>query len=320
MQKEIILDFEKPILKLYEKINSLKALSEKSLIDLSEEINVLKAKVLKIKQDVYDNLRPDQIIKISRHPLRPTTLDYISLIFTDFVELHGDRCFGDDPAIVGGFSRINGQKIAVIGHQKGKDTKDNIYRNFGMPQPEGYRKALRIMQLAEKLSMPVITFVDTPGAFPGIEAEKHGQAEAIARNLKEMSALKVPVLSLITGEGGSGGALGIAVANEVLILEFAVYSVISPEGCAAILFNDAKRSAEAAVALKITAPELIKLKVVDGIVSEPPGGAHLNPEAMAETMKTTILNSLEKYKKLSPEKIRQERFKKFRAFGFFEEK
>lgn len=318
-KKTVILDFEKPIQDLNLQIDELKNLAATNHIDLSDEIDRMEQRALALKQRIYTSLAPDQVVKIARHAERPTTLDYIGMMCTDFVEVHGDRLFGDDPSIVGGFARLGDQKIMILGHQKGKDTKDKIYRNFGMPQPEGYRKAMRLMRLAEKFGLPIVTLVDTPGAFPGIEAEERGQAEAIARNLYDMSALKVPVFTIITGEGGSGGALGIAVANEVLILEHAVYSVISPEGCAAILWSDASRSPDAAKAMKMTSKELKQLGVVDDIIPEPVGGAHHDPDLVASNVSATISKLLKKYKKLKPEQIAEHRYSKFRAFGFFSE-
>lgn len=317
--KMIMLEFEKPIYDLNAQIDELRNLADTNKIDLSDEIQRMEQRAQALKERIYTNLLPDQIVKIARHLERPTTLDYISYLFEDFVEIHGDRLFGDDPSIVGGFARLGDQKLVVLGHQKGKDTKDKIYRNFGMPQPEGYRKAMRMMRLAEKFGLPIITFVDTPGAFPGIEAEERGQAEAIARNLYDMSSLKVPVITIITGEGGSGGALGIAVANDVLILEFAVYSVISPEGCAAILWSDASKASDAAKAMKMTSKELLKLGVVDEIIPEPVGGAHNDHAFVADNIKKAISNALRKYSKMKPEQIREQRYSKFRSFGFYTE-
>ncbi|HAR62517.1 MAG: acetyl-CoA carboxylase carboxyl transferase subunit alpha [Candidatus Margulisiibacteriota bacterium] len=319
MKKKVVVDFEKPIFELHAQIDELKNIAETNKIDLTEEIERMEKRAMTLKQKIYENLAPDQIIKVARHPERPTTFDYIGLVFSEFIEIHGDRLFGDDPSIISGFATLDDTRVVVIGHQKGKDTKDKIYRNFGMPQPEGYRKAMRVMKLAEKFGLPIITFIDTPGAFPGIEAEERGQAEAIARNLHEMSGLKVPVISIVTGEGGSGGALGIAVANEVLILEYAVYSVISPEGCAAILWNDAAKASEAARSMKITAKELKQLGIVDEIIPEPLGGAHNDHEEMATRIKKAINDNLKKYKKMKPDQISDHRYDKFRAFGFFNE-
>lgn len=313
------LDFEKPLVDLYNKIEDLKQMAKSNDIDLSDEVKRMEDRAESLQEKIFANLTPDQIVKVARHPSRPTTLDYIELVFDDFVELKGDRVYGDDPAIVGGFATLGGVKLVIVGHQRGRDTKENIYRNFAMPQPEGYRKAIRIMKLAEKFNLPIVTLVDTMGAFPGLEAEERGQAEAIARNLYEMSGMSVPIVSVVTGEGGSGGALGIAVANEVLILENAIYSVISPEGCASILWRDAQKAADAAKALKITSKELKDMGIVDGIIPEPRGGAHKNPELVANTLKDVLLATIEKYKQLSPEKIRDQRFEKFRNFGFFNE-
>lgn len=313
------LEFERPIVELYNKIYELKNIAGSNDMDIADEINSMEKRAKQLKQKIYDNLEPKQIIQISRHPERPTTLDYISILCTDFIELHGDRCFGDDPSIIGGFAKIDGVKVLIIGHQKGKDTKAKIYRNFGMSQPEGYRKALRLMRLAEKYNIPIVTLVDTPGAFPGIEAEERGQAEAIARNLYEMSAMKVPIISIVTGEGGSGGALGIAVANKVFIMQYGVYSVISPEGCAAILWKDAAKAPEAAKALKITAKELKKLGIVDGILDEPEGGAHKDYQKTADTIKECVLANIKELQKMKVVDLVAQRYDKFRSFGMFSE-
>lgn len=262
-------------------------------------------------------LTPYQIVKIARHEERPTTLDILRLIGADFVELKGDRAFGDDPAIVAGFGKWNGERVAIIGHQKGKNTKDNIARNFGMANPEGYRKAMRVMRMAEQFKRPIVTLIDTPGAYPGIGAEERGQAEAIARNLRDMSKLEVPVVCVIVGEGGSGGALGIGVGNRVLMLQYSVYSVISPEGCAAILFRDAKRAEEAAAKMKITAPDLLDMKVVDEIIPEPPGGAHHDVELTAQNIKEAVARHIRELKSLSPKELVKNRYEKFRAMGYF---
>ncbi|MCP4049472.1 MAG: acetyl-CoA carboxylase carboxyltransferase subunit alpha [bacterium] len=313
-----VLDFENKLLSLYDKINQLKALSEEGSIDLSKEIARIEQRAELLKKNIYSRLTPQQIIQISRHQNRPDSLSLINLIFDDFVELHGDRLYGDDRALIGGLAQIQQERVVVIGHQKGHDTRSNIDRNFGMPNPEGYRKALRLMKLAEKFNLPVITFIDTPGAFPGIEAEERGQAEAIARNLKEMSALSVPIISFIIGEGGSGGALGIGVANKLYMLEYSIYSVITPEGCASILFRDAKKSDIAAELLKITAKDITELNVADDIVKEPLGGAHHNWEVTASNIKSFILSDLQKYKKIKNNKvIIEERYNKFRNLGQF---
>jgi acetyl-CoA carboxylase carboxyl transferase subunit alpha len=312
-----LMNFEKPLMDLYKKIDDLKNISHGGKIDLSQEIEMLEKRIEHMRRDIFSNLSPMHIVQLARHAQRPTTLDYIDLIFEDFVELHGDRAFGDDPAMVGGLAKLDGRNVVLIGQQKGKTTKENIARNFGMAHPEGYRKALRLMKLAERFGKPIITFVDTPGAYPGIGAEERGQAEAIARNLREMSEIEVPILVVVTGEGGSGGALGIGVGNRVLMLEYAIYSVISPEGCASILFRDAKRSSEAAVAMKITSKDLLKLGVVDEIVREPSGGAHNNHKQAAKNIKSAITKNLEKLTKLSAAEIIEDRLSKFRRMGEF---
>lgn len=317
VKKKISLEFEKPITELYDKITELEGISREQNIDLSNEIEQMKKRAAQLEEKIFQNLTPIQIVQISRHQLRPGTLDYINLLFTDFVELKGDRVYADDPAIVGGFAFYNGQNIAIIGHQKGHDTKDNIYRNFGMPHPEGYRKSLRIMSLAEKFGFPVITLIDTPGAYPGIGAEERGQAEAIAKNLQEMSKLKVPVLSIVTGEGGSGGALGIAVANHVAMLEHAIYSVISPEACGSILWRDSGQAELAANALKLTAQDLLKLKIIDEIIPEPKGGAHNDHTLTGQNLSKIIEKFLKNYANKKADEITTERYNKFRAMGFF---
>jgi acetyl-CoA carboxylase carboxyl transferase subunit alpha len=312
------LDFEKPIIDLYEKIEQLKKLSKEGNIDLDQEIKKIEERASRLKTEIYSKLSPIQIIKISRHPDRPDTTSLINLIFDKFIALHGDRLYKDDPAIIGGLALLNKQRVMIIGHQKGHTTKENIHRNFGMPNPEGYRKALRLMKLAEKFNIPVVTFIDTPGAYPGIEAEERGQAEAIARNLKEMSGLEVPIISFVIGEGGSGGALGIGVANKVYMLEYAIYSVISPEGCASILFRDAGKANIAAENLKITAKDIRGLKIADDIVKEPIGGAHNNWEETAENIKKVITKDLASYagtKNIN--KLLEERYKKYRLMGEF---
>ena len=283
------LDFEKPLKDLYEKINQLKDLSNSGSVNLNPEITKIEKRAEKLKKDIYSNLTPHQIVKLARHPNRPDSHSLAQLICDHFLPLHGDRAFKDDPSIIGGLASIRSERIVIIGHQKGHDTKENIYRNFGMPHPEGYRKALRLMLLAEKFSLPIVTLIDSPGAYPGLEAEERGQSEAIARNLKEMARLTVPIISIVIGEGGSGGALAIGVANRLHMLEYAVYSVISPEGCASILFRDANKADIASKNLKITAPDVLELGVADSIISEPPGGAHNNWEHIAASIKKTIL-------------------------------
>lgn len=313
------LDFEAPLDELYSKIEELKRLSNEGQVDLSSEIQKIEKRAEKMKAQVFSNLTPSQIIQIARHPNRPDTLSLCQLMFESFIELHGDRQFRDDPSIVCGLAELDGRRVVVIGHQKGHDTKEKIYRNFGMPHPEGYRKALRFMQMAERFNMPIITFVDTPGAYPGKEAEERGQAEAIARNLREMAGISVPILTFVIGEGGSGGALGIAVSNKVFMLQYAVYSVISPEGCASILFRDANLSDYAAERLKITAEDIQELTIADGIIPEPMGGAHNDWPAVANAMKAKVLSELKTYDKKKPEAIIEERYQKFRKFGRFSE-
>ncbi len=311
------LPFEKPIVDLYDKIDQLKRLSTEGGMELTEEIAKIEQRAEKLKQDIYENLSAAQIVQIARHPNRPDSASLFKLIFDEFIDLHGDRLFRDDPSIVGGIARLKDFRLAVIGHQKGHDTKENIHRNFGMPHPEGYRKALRIMKLAEKFNMPIVTFIDTPGAYPGIEAEKRGQAEAIARNLKEMTGLRVPVISFVIGEGGSGGALGIAVANKVFVLEYSVYSVISPEGCASILFRDASQAERASESLKITSKDIVELGVADGIIKEPLGGGHQDWKAVASEIQRTLLKNLEAYRSVDPAIVIEERYQKFRKMGQF---
>ncbi|TWJ13772.1 acetyl-CoA carboxylase carboxyltransferase subunit alpha [Geobacter argillaceus] len=312
------LEFEKPIAELEKKIEELMAFSTDS-IDLKDEVAKLQQKVEEMRQDVFVNLSRWQTAQIARHINRPFTLDYLNLIFTDFVELHGDRNFGDDHAIVGGLARLDSEPVMVIGHQKGRDTKEKVFRNFGMPNPEGYRKALRLMQMAEQFKLPIITFVDTPGAFPGIGAEERGQAEAIARNLREMAALTVPIIVVITGEGGSGGALAIAVGDRIMMLEYSVYAVISPEGCAAILWSDGTKGAQAAEALKLTARDIKGLEVIDEIVKEPVGGAHNDHEAMAKALHEALSRNLNELRKIPAEQLVEERYQKFRKMSRFVE-
>lgn len=313
------LEFERPILELEVKIQELKQFAEAEKVDVSAEIARLERKVARLQEEVFANLTPWQRTQIARHPNRPYTMDYIRLMLADFVELHGDRAFSDDKAIVGGFARLEGMPLIVIGHQKGRDTKEKLARNFAMANPEGYRKALRLMKLAEKFDKPVLTLVDTPGAYPGIGAEERGQAEAIARNLREMSELRVPIVVVITGEGGSGGALGIAVGDTVLMLEYAIYSVISPEGCASILWRDPAKAPEAAAAMGITAQTLMRLDVIDEIVPEPTGGAHRNHQQMATTLKGSLLKAFDRLRQLPLDALLDQRYQKFRRMGVFEE-
>jgi acetyl-CoA carboxylase carboxyl transferase subunit alpha len=312
------MDFEKPVVELEQKIQELLALSGDS-VDLKKEVAKLEKKAEEMRSDIFANLTRWQTAQIARHINRPFTMDYINLIFTEFVELHGDRNFGDDHAIVGGLARLDGEPVMVIGHQKGRDTKEKVYRNFGMPNPEGYRKALRLMEMAERFRLPIITFVDTPGAFPGIGAEERGQAEAIARNLREMSRLTVPIIVVITGEGGSGGALAIAVGDRILMLQYSVYAVISPEGCAAILWSDGTKGEQAAEALKPTAQDIKALEVIDEIVPEPTGGAHRDHKEMADNLHKAISRNLKELRKLPAEELIEARYQKFRKMSRFVE-
>ena len=311
------LPFEKPLLELENRIAELRVSSDP--LAARDEIASLEERLRRLQQRTYANLTPWQRTQLARHPKRPHTLDFYRLLLEDFVELHGDRLFGDDKAIVGGLARFEGQSVVVIGQQKGRDTRENLARNFGMPHPEGYRKALRLMKLAEKFAKPIFTFIDTPGAYPGLGAEERGQAEAIARNLREMAALRTPVIAVVTGEGGSGGALAIGVANRVLMLEYAIYSVISPEGCAAILWGDAGKAQEAAELLRITAPDLKRLGVIDGIVPEPVGGAHRNWEQTAAAVRQALRDTLWELKSKSADQLVSDRYEKFRRIGVFEE-
>jgi acetyl-CoA carboxylase carboxyl transferase subunit alpha len=313
------LDFERPIVELEGKIEDLRRLSAVQNVDFSKEIAELEKKVASLCQEVFSRLTPWQRCQIARHPKRPYTLDYIRALMTDFIELHGDRAFGDDRAIVGGLARLDGMPLVVIGHQKGRDTKEKIARNFAMANPEGYRKALRLMRLAERFKKPVVTLVDTPGAYPGIGAEERGQAEAIARNLRVMSELRTPIIVVVTGEGGSGGALGIAVGDSILMLQYAIYSVISPEGCASILWRDPLKAPDAADALGLTAETLKRLNLIDEIIPEPLGGAHRNPQEMAVTLKGYLLKELSRLAQISPDELVEGRYEKFRRMGVFEE-
>jgi len=311
------LDFEKPIIELENKIEELKSFTTREDIDLSGEIKKLEERLKKVKQDIFKNITPWQRVQIARHPKRLYTLDYINLMMTDFVEIHGDRLFGDDKALIAGFAKINGKKIVIIGHQKGKDTKENLLRNFGSAHPEGYRKAIRVMELAEKFNLPIVVFIDTPGAYPGIGAEERGQAEAIARNLLRMSTLKTPIVAFVIGEGGSGGALGIGIADRLYVLEYAYYSVISPEGCAAILWKERSKAPDAAEALKLTAKNLYDMGIIDGIVKEPLGGAHRDSSEMAATIKSYIKKDLEALGKINKDELVELRYKKIRKIGVF---
>jgi len=309
------MEFEKKLKNIETKIDELKEFSREKEIDLSAEIEKLEAEKEIVLKETYKNLSSWERVSVARHPKRPYTLDYIEHIVEEFEELHGDRLFKDDPAIVGGIGKIDGNRFVIIGHQKGRDMESNIYRNFGMANPEGYRKALRLMKLAERFKLPVLTLIDTAGAYPGIDAEKHGQGEAIARNLMEMAGLSTPIIAIVIGEGGSGGALALGVADKVFMLENSVYSVISPEGCAAILYKDASRASQAANDLKISANQLIKLGVIDDIIVEPIGGAHRDHEMMAKNLKTKILEAYAEIKDLPILELKDIRYKKFRKMG-----
>jgi acetyl-CoA carboxylase carboxyl transferase subunit alpha len=317
--KPTFLDFEQPIAELENKIEELRFVQDDSVLDISEEISRLQKKSQELTKTLYSKLTPSQIAIVARHPQRPYTLDYINSLFTDFQELHGDRAFADDPAIVGGLARFNDQPVMVIGHQKGRDTKEKIYRNFGMPRPEGYRKALRLMRTAEKFGLPIITFVDTPGAYPGIGAEERGQSEAIGRNLYEMTRLKVPVIVTVIGEGGSGGALAIAVGDYVNMLQYSTYSVISPEGCASILWKTAERAADAAEALGITAPRLKTLGLIDRVINEPLGGAHRDHAAMMTSLKRVLQEQLKEANSREVNELLKTRFDRLMSYGRFKE-
>jgi acetyl-CoA carboxylase carboxyl transferase subunit alpha len=311
------LDFERPLIELEKKIDELKALSASGSVDFTSEIVKLEKKAKKLQTEIFSDLTRWQVVQLSRHSSRPYLLDYVQHLFTDFYELAGDRRFGEDPSIVGGFARFDGRVVMVLGHQKGRNTKENMLRNFGMPRPEGYRKALRMMELAERFEKPILTFVDTPGAYPGIGAEERGQAEAIALNLEVMSRLRVPIISTVIGEGGSGGALAIGVGNRVLMLENSVYSVISPEGCASILFRDPTKADKAADALKLTAKDLKTMNVIDDIVPEPAGGAHRDYTKAAENLGRALRKHLGELVELSADELVQDRYQKFRSLGVF---
>ena len=317
MAKRTFLDFEQPVAELEAKIEELRYVQSESAVDITDEIDQLTKKSHQLTKDIYSDLTPWQVTKISRHPERPYTLDYVNAIFTDFVELHGDRHFADDQSIVGGLARFNGQACMVLGHQKGRDTKERALRNFGMSKPEGYRKALRLMKTAEKFKLPVFTFVDTPGAYPGIDAEERGQSEAIGRNIFEMAQLEVPIITTIIGEGGSGGALAISVADQVLMLQYSVYSVISPEGCASILWKTGEKAELAAEALGITAHRLKALGLIDKIVNEPVGGAHRDPEQMAAFLKRALADAWRQVADLKPKELLDRRYERLQSYGRF---
>jgi acetyl-CoA carboxylase carboxyl transferase subunit alpha len=311
------LEFERPLVELEERIEELRSLASQENLEADRELRALARRADRVRKRIFSDLMPWQRVQLARHPRRPYTLDYAAHLFTDVTELRGDRAYGEDPAIVAGLARFRDRPIAIVGHQKGRNTRENLQRNFGMPQPEGYRKALRVMRLAEKLGNPIVCFVDTPGAFPGIGAEERGQAEAIARNVREMSRLRVPIVVFVTGEGGSGGALAIAVGDRVFMLEYAVYSVISPEGCASILWRTRDHAPEAAAALKLTAPELERLGVIDGILAEPAGGAHRDEAAMAQRIGETLARALEELDRLSADVRIEQRRERFLAMGAF---
>ncbi|MCB1769344.1 MAG: acetyl-CoA carboxylase carboxyl transferase subunit alpha [Candidatus Competibacteraceae bacterium] len=313
------LNFEKPIAELEAMLKELRHLSTEQDLNISDEIARLEAKSKALTESIFATLTPWQISQIARHPLRPYTLDYLERIFTDFQELHGDRTFADDHAIVAGLARLDGRPVLVIGHQKGRDTKEKIYRNFGMPRPEGYRKALRLMKLAERFRLPVLTFIDTPGAYPGIGAEERGQSEAIARNLFEMSRLRTPVIGIVIGEGGSGGALAVGVCDRVLMLQYGTYSVISPEGCAAILWKSADKAPDAAEAMGLTADRLLKLNLIDGIILEPPGGAHRDLALTAENVRMALQENLQALDALSIDDLLEQRYQRLMSYGAFKE-
>ena len=319
MTKTTFLNFEQPIAELDSKIEELRFVQDDSAVDISEEIDRLAKKSQQLTKDIYAKLTPWQVSQIARHPQRPYTMDYVNEIFTDFHELHGDRTYADDQSIVGGLARFNGQACMVIGHQKGRDTKERAMRNFGMPKPEGYRKAMRLMKLAEKFGIPIFTFVDTPGAFPGIDAEERGQSEAIGHNLYVMAELKVPLIATIIGEGGSGGALAIAVGDQVLMLQYATYSVISPEGCASILWKTSERASDAADALGLTAHRLKAIGLIDKIINEPLGGAHRDPKQMAGLLKRALADSLRQLQGMKVKDLLESRHQKLMSYGKFKE-
>jgi len=313
------LDFEKPLLELERQIEELKRVGEEREIDVAEELGLLQAKLESLREEIYRNLTPMQRVSVARHPRRPYSLDYLGSIFTDFVELHGDRLYRDDLAIVGGWARLAGTSVMVIGHQKGRDTRENLKRNFGMPHPEGYRKALRLMKLAARFHAPVITLIDTPGAYPGLGAEERGQSEALATNILEMAVLPTPIVTAVIGEGGSGGALALGVSDRVLMFENSVYSVISPEGCAAILWKDASQRERAAEALKLTSSDLLSFNIIDEVISEPIGGAHQDPDGAGESLREALIRHVGELKKIRPEKLVRRRADKYASMGVFTE-
>ncbi len=313
------LDFERPIAELEAKIDELRFVGDDSVVNLGEEISRLQAKSASLTRSIFSNLTAWQIAQLARHPQRPYAIDYIERIFTDFQELHGDRAFADDAAVIGGLARLEGQPLVVIGHQKGRDTKSKVRHNFGMPRPEGYRKALRLMKLAARFRLPLVTLIDTPGAYPGVGAEERGQSEAIARNLLDMSRLPVPIVTAVIGEGGSGGALAIGVADRLIMLQYSIYSVISPEGCASILWKSADRAEDAAEAMGITADRLKQLGLVDEVLKEPLGGAHRDPDAMAQVLKNALIGHLDALGRLGPDELLNARYQRLMSFGRFKE-
>ncbi|MDJ0746584.1 MAG: acetyl-CoA carboxylase carboxyl transferase subunit alpha [Xenococcaceae cyanobacterium MO_167.B27] len=318
-RRNFLLDFEKPLCELEARLDQIRQLAAENQVDFSEEIAQLEARANKLRREIFSSLTPAQRLQLARHPRRPSTLDYIQAITDEWLELHGDRSGYDDPALVGGVARINGRPVVMMGHQKGRDTKDNVARNFGMAAPGGYRKAIRLMKHADHFGMPILSFIDTPGAWAGVEAEKLGQGEAIAYNLREMFSFDVPIICTVIGEGGSGGALGIGVADRLLMFEHSVYTVASPEACAAILWKDAKKSEQAAMALKITATDLKKLGLIDEILPEPASGAHSEPLEAAATLKQALWNNLEELSSMSPQKLKELRYSKFRQMGIFQQ-
>ncbi|MGK7934040.1 MAG: acetyl-CoA carboxylase carboxyl transferase subunit alpha [Microcystaceae cyanobacterium] len=318
-RRPFLLEFEKPLYELEEQIQQIRKLAEENNVDVSEQVKQLEKRSVQLRREIFSTLTPSQRLQVARHPRRPSTLDYIQGICDDWFELHGDRGGYDDPALVGGVARLKGKPVMVMGHQKGRDTKDNVARNFGMASPGGYRKAIRLMEHANRFNMPILTFIDTPGAFPGVEAEKLGQGEAIAYNLRQMFSFDVPIVCTVIGEGGSGGALGIGVGDRVLMLEHSVYTVATPEACAAILWKDAKKADKAAIALKITAKDLKKLAIIDDIVAEPAGAAHNDPLEATSLLKEALINHLDVLTALTPQQRRDERYEKFRQMGQFEE-
>lgn len=318
-RKPLLLDFEKPLAELEARIAQIRELADENDVDVSSEIRELEARTVQLRQEIFSNLSPSQRLQVARHPRRPSTLDYIQAMTDEWMELHGDRGGYDDPALVGGVARLAGRPVVILGHQKGRDTKDNVARNFGMAAPGGYRKAMRLMEHADRFGMPILSFIDTPGAWAGMDAERLGQGEAIAYNLRAMFRLEVPIISTVIGEGGSGGALGIGVGDRLLMFEHSVYTVATPEACAAILWKDASKAPQAAEALKITAPDLKNLQIIDEILPEPVGGAHSDPLAAAETLKAAILRNLEILCQLTNQQRQDLRYQKFRAIGIFTE-